>query len=39
MSMVPWSPPWTCFDQVGDDPYGDEDEDDDDANINKAMEW
>ena len=42
MSMVPWSPPWTCFDQVGDDPYDDpygDDEDDNDDNINKTMEW
>ena len=36
MSMVPWSPPWTSFDQVGDDLY--DDEDDDDANINKTMD-
>ena len=34
--MVPWSPPWTSFDQVGDDLY--DDEDDDDANINKTMD-
>ena len=37
MSMVPWSPPWTSFHQVGDDLYGDGDGDDD--NINKTMEW
>ena len=39
MSMVPWSPPWTSFDQVVDDPYGDNDDDYDDDSINKTMEW